>query len=485
MARNEYLEFRGGWYLSFIPLLVFFVFCILLFVVYLSYDMHALAMGGFLGLLIGAPFAKDYQKYWRSVIHGISSPNSVTIVLILFLIGMFAQMMKDSSASEGFVWLANQAGMTGGMFVAFTFVATCIIATATGSSIGTMFAAYPIFFGAGVSLGAAPAFLAGAITSGGIFGDNLAPISDTTIASASTQLYNDGETTAEIAGCVSSRFKYSFTAGLASTILFAILGGQGGQIDPNIGALGDPTRLIMLIPVVFLLSVAVVTRDLFKAITVGLITGIITGLAAGVFTPASLFSSSGELGNHVTGFLATGVSNIMSTVTLVISVFGIMGVMKEAGALDRLVNSILNSRMGETVRGTEAAVAIGACLTAIVFGGVTSAAILTFGPVVNEIGSRKGIHPFRRANLLDGFVNSIPVVIPFLSVFIFISVALSGLSPVDVAKGLIYPIMLFITLTAAVITGWGLRFEGQNNKAPLKEPEIMPQEALLDAGLAD
>src|SRR5690554_2493831 len=152
MEKKSVLEFKGGWRFSFVPLVVFFIFCILLFLVYLSYDMHALAMGGFLGLLIGAPFAKDYKKYWDAVIKGISSPNSVTIVIILFIIGMFSQMMKDSSASEGFVWVANKIGMKGGLFVAFTFLATCIISTATGSSIGTMFAAFPIFFGSGIAL---------------------------------------------------------------------------------------------------------------------------------------------------------------------------------------------------------------------------------------------------------------------------------------------------------------------------------------------
>lgn len=469
MEKKGVLEFKGGWRFSFVPLAVFFIFCILLFLVYLSYDMHALAMGGFLGLLIGAPFAKNYKKYWDAVIQGISSPNSVTIVIILFIIGMFSQMMKDSSASEGFVWVANKIGMKGGFFVAFTFLATCIISTATGSSIGTMFAAFPIFFGSGIALGANPAFLAGAITSGCIFGDNLAPISDTTIASASTQTYNDKIRTAEIAGVVASRFKYSLVAAIAAFIIYLLVGGTGGTVDANVGAMGDPIRLFMLIPVTLLLIVAVVSRDLFKAISVGLVTGIITGLVTGIFTWDSLFASSGELGNHVTGFLPTGVESIMSTVTLVISVFGIMGVLQAAGALDLLVEAILNSRMGKTVRGTEIAIGLGACLTTMIFGGVTSASILTFGPVVNEIGNRKGIHPYRRANLLDGFVNSLPVVIPFLSVFVFISVALSGVSPVSIAIGLIYPMTLFVTLVIAVFSGWGLRYEGEKGEE-LKQP---------------
>ncbi|MDA3958936.1 Na+/H+ antiporter NhaC family protein [Oceanispirochaeta sp.] len=455
----ENLKFRGGWGMAFIPLAVFFIFCVLLFLVFLSYDMHALAMGGFIGLLIGGMFVKNYGEYWKSVISGIASPNSITIVVILFVIGMFSQMLKDSNASEGFIWIASRVHLTGGPFVAFVFFSCCLISTATGSSIGTMFAAFPVFFGAGAVLGANPAMLAGAITSGCIFGDNLAPISDTTIASASTQLFRNGEA-ADIAGVVTSRFKYSLVAGLISIILFAILGG-GGEVASDVESMGDPLRLVMLIPVVGLLITAVKSRDLFKAITVGLLLGIVSGLISGIFTFPSLFSSSGELGNSVTGFLPTGVASMMSTVTLVISVFGIMGVLHAAGAIDRLVNAILKSRFVKSDRGTELAITIGSCVTCMIFGGVTSAAILTFGPVVNELGMKKGLHPYRRANLLDGFVNTIPVVIPFLSVFVFITVALSGLDPLSVSKSMLYPLVLFVVLLFSVITGWGRMHEIQ------------------------
>ena len=109
------------------------------------------------------------------------------------------------------------------LFVAFVFFATCIVSTATGSSIGTMFTAFPIFYTAGIILGGSPMFLAGAIVSGAIFGDNLAPISDTTIASASTQQFRDGRP-ADVGGCVKTRFKYSIVAGSIALVLFAILG---------------------------------------------------------------------------------------------------------------------------------------------------------------------------------------------------------------------------------------------------------------------
>ena len=51
--------------------------------------MNALAVGGFLGLLIGALFCKTYGAYWDAVLRGIGSSTSVSIVVILLVIGMF------------------------------------------------------------------------------------------------------------------------------------------------------------------------------------------------------------------------------------------------------------------------------------------------------------------------------------------------------------------------------------------------------------
>lgn len=469
MEDKNRLTFRGSMFLSLIPVGIFFGFCIVLFVVFKAFNMEALAAGGFIALLIGGLFCKSYSKFWDSAIRGISSVTSVSVIVIFFVIGMFSGLMKQSGLSGGFVWLANSVGLKGGAFVAFVFFATCVVSTATGSSIGTMFTAFPIFYPAGLLLGCSPMFLAGAIVSGAIFGDNLAPISDTTIASASTQQFRDGRV-ADIGGVVSSRLKYSAVAGGISLVLFAVLGGMGGVYQGGaIEAAADPKSLVMLIPVAVMLIVATKTRNIFQGILVGLVLGTATGLALGLFTPADVFSN--DAANSVaTGFLVTGVANMLGTVGLVISVFGIMGVLADAGMLEYLVDRILGSRMARTARGAELACLLGVSATTVIFGGVTSASILTFGPVLNKIGTAKGIHPYRRANILDGIANSLPAIVPFMSVFVFIGVACTGLSPLAVAGGTIYAFALFATLLVSIITGWGRRYEGPKGEAEKEEP---------------
>lgn len=256
MEENKTLKFRGGMIFSLVPVLIYVIFCIILFIGFKAFNMEALAVGGFLGLLVGGLFCKSYSAYWDSAIKGISSITSVSVVVILLLVGMFSQLIKICGISSGFVWLANSIGLKGGLFVAFTFLATCIVSTATGSSIGTMFIAFPIFYPAGMILGAGPMWMAGCIVSGAIFGDNLAPVSDTTIASASTQLFKDGRP-ADIGGVVVSRLRYSLVAGITAIVIFAVIGGHGGTYQGGaIEAASNPVTLLMLIPVVLMLFVS-------------------------------------------------------------------------------------------------------------------------------------------------------------------------------------------------------------------------------------
>lgn len=474
MENKKKVEFRGGWVTAFIPVVIFLFFCVLYFIVFKAFEMHALAMGAFVALMVGALFTKkdNYNSFWDYVYEG--AKEAIPIAVLLFIIGIFSAMIKSTNISSGFVWLAGQLNMHGGLFTAFTFFAVCIIATATGSSIGTMFTCFPIFYPAGVLLGSHPAFLAGAIVCGGIFGDNLAPISDTTIISAGTQEYIKKEGVADIGGCVYTRLKYSLVAGGVAFVLYWILGGSGatiGAADALLSQNTNPSTLVMLIPVVLMLIVAIRTRNIYIAITVGTIIGTFTGLAFGLLSLPDIISVTDGM---PTGYLTNGISSMMATVTLVISVYGIMGVLDGAGALEKITDGILNSKLGNTVRGTEIAMMLGISITTLIFGGVTSASMTTFGKVQNEIGKRAGLHPYRRANLLDGFANAIVLAVPFLSVFVFIGTILTGgydfvepLSPTQVAGGMIYCMILFIVLLFSIFTGWGRQFEGENGE-PVK-----------------
>ncbi|MDW7669392.1 MAG: Na+/H+ antiporter NhaC family protein, partial [Bacillota bacterium] len=413
---------------------------------------------------------------------GVSSPMNAVLIMILIVVGIFTQLMSISGVAKGFVWLGSSIGLTGGMFTAFTFIATCVIATATGSSIGTLFSALPILYPSGILLGADPTLLAGAVLSGAIFGDNLAPVSDTTIASASTQIYKDSEKSADIGGVVSSRFKYAIVAAVIAAVAYFIFGG-GGEVSSEGNAIlqqyMDPKGLIMLIPVAILIGVAIKTREIFTALIWGIVSGTVIALASGVITIEQVMSvSEGSLN----GFIIDGVTGMLGLVAFSIALFGIIGILNESGTMDSIIEGIAKSKLAKTPAGSEVAIAIGMMLSSMSLGSANGPAIIMFGPIANKIGRIHKLHPYRRANLLDGFGSTIPVIMPFVSAFIFIVLIvvqglqgeyafIQDLNPIRIALGTFHPIALFFVLSYSVATGWGREFEGEDEKVLQSKPE--------------
>ncbi|SKC36057.1 Na+/H+ antiporter NhaC family protein [Maledivibacter halophilus] len=472
---KEILEFKRTNLFSLIPLIIFVIFCVAFFVVFKVFEMEALCMGGILAIIIGSLFAKNWSNYWKAIVNGMASPMMNTLALILLVVGVFAKLMSRGGVAQGFVWLGDSMGLQGGMFVVFTFVATSIISMATGTSIGTLFSGFPILYPSGILLGAHPLYLAGAILSGAIFGDNIAPISDTTIASAASQRYYHKDGTADIAGVVGTRMKYALTSGLIACVLFYLMGDAG---KANVAGKEiliqymDPKGLIMLIPVVVLLVVAVTKRDIFIAITWGIISGTVIGLVTGIIGPKDIISvENGTL----QGFAIDGIKNMLGTVGYLYAVAGIMGVLNASGTMDKIIEGLLSSRFNNTIIGSEFIMGIGIMVSSMCLGAANGPAIIMFGPIADKIGQSRELHPYRRANLLDGFASTLPVIIPFTSSFIFIVITcvnglmadysfIKAINPIQLSFATFHCIILFFVFVFSVITGWGREYEGEKGE---------------------
>ena len=462
------ITFYGSKYCVLLPVIVFLIITVYLFIFARAFDMNALAMGGFLGLVAGACACKNWINYWNGAISGIATELTGILVCILVFAGIFSNMMKAGGIANGFVWLGLETGITGAHFCAFTFVASAIIATSTGTSIGTIFTCVPVFFAAGVQLGADPAMLAGAILSGAIFGDNLAPVSDVTVISASTQTYQESGATAEVGGVVVSRLPYALIAGALTFPIYFFFGGDGAVNFSSIEG-ASPASLIMLLPVILLVVVASISKNIFLALIVGTISGVIIGLFTHQFNVEQLFSVHD---GQVSGFLYLGVSDMAGTIMLCLSLFAVIGILDKSGTLDSITQKLAqtSNQTMSPIR-AEIILAIGAMICSTVLAGVTSASTIMFGPIADKIGRLAGLHPFRRSHIISAMANSIPVILPF-SAFVFIVMiavknqAMSdSISPFTLFYSSLYPWALFIVFAISIVTGLGRRFEGKNRQA--------------------
>ena len=169
-----------------------------------------------LALAVGLFFARDKAEYCKAAMRGIGDKTGIVIVTAWLFAGVFGKLMAAGGLVNGLLWLGMTTGAQGAVFTLLVFLAAMLFALGTGTSTGTCIALTPVLYPAGYFLGADPAMLGLAILSGAAFGDNLAPVSDTTIVSAYTQ----GASMREV---VRSRFPLAMSAAVISGIVFLML----------------------------------------------------------------------------------------------------------------------------------------------------------------------------------------------------------------------------------------------------------------------
>ena len=450
------LRFHGSAAVLLLPLALFVAVTARLFISEAAFDLTGLAAAGVLTLFSGSLLAKSPSEYWKAAVRGASSELTGTVVLILIASGIFSAMMKASGVADGLVFLGGMLHLTGHAFTVFVLLASSLMAAATGSSIGTLLAAMPIFFPAGVALGADPAMLAGAVLSGAIFGDNLAPVSDVTVISSVTQRFRDG-TPADIAGVVRTRLPYAMTALAVSMPVYAFMGASRPVSEAALS--GDASALLMLVPVAVLIAVAVRTRDVLMAISAGAVTGTATGLLIGRLSFATIFAADD---GRLSGFLISGISNVSPIILLCVTLFAFTGIVREAGVPDMMAKAL---EAGSAALRTELFLSAATLVVTTLFAAVTSASVALVGSLTDDIGRASNVHPYRRSHILSGLANSLPVLMPFSAFVLITMAAVSGLdgaaavTPFTLMTAAFYPIALFLVFGFMVLTGTGRMME--------------------------
>ena len=144
-----------------------------------------------IALAAGLFLARNKEDYCLAAMRGIGDRTGIVIVTAWLFAGVFGKLMAAGGLVNGLLWIGMTTGAQGSIFVALVFLAAMLFSLGTGSSTGTCIALSPVLYPAGVFLGSDPTMCGLAILSGAAFGDNLAPISDTTImASSGAQCYH-------------------------------------------------------------------------------------------------------------------------------------------------------------------------------------------------------------------------------------------------------------------------------------------------------
>jgi len=457
------LSFRGGAFTSAIPMLFFILWAIFICLSGAP-DVKGLILGLIIGLSLTLFLVRGrWWDYCEEIFTGMANRIGVVTIVCWLWAGMFAQVLRAGGLVDGLVWLGIESGVDSGMFTALTFLLAALFSSAVGTGYGTTVAFCTLMYPAGVALGAEPVILFGAILSGAAFGDNLAPVSDTTIVSATTQ-----ET--DIPGVVRSRFRYALLAAIPSLILFMVFGTAKGNagldLNLSIDSIG-PAGLLLLIPFGIVITLAMTGRHIITSLTVGIILAIVMIPILGLGEMSSIVHIDREAG-LLTGALTDGIGGYVEMAVLVLLIMSANHIMRIGGAFDFLKRAALRFARDSVRRAELVICTFVASLN--VFITVNTAAEIAAAPLVSDIGKHFKLHPYRRANFLDSISSALGYIFPWGGGVLIGYVTLNTLkasefpalpivSPTEVWPYVFHGWLLVLVMYTAAFTGFGRRFE--------------------------
>ncbi|MGI5965696.1 MULTISPECIES: Na+/H+ antiporter NhaC family protein [Anaerotruncus] len=479
MKDEKNLEFRGSSFLALVPFAIFIVITIALSFVNAA-DLNMMIGAGVIGLLVGMLFVKDLEEYWNVILEGLGSKVGMTAVMLWLVVGIYGNILKSGHIVEGLVWLSVKLHMSGAAFTVAAFIFSAVFAMATGSGFGTISTMSFIIYPAGILLGSNPAVLAGAILSGAAVGDNLAPVSDTTIIAATSQEYNNKDGTADIGGTVRTRSPLVIVGGVIAAVMFFIFGGSGSVMDAAqaeslLAQYQMPAGLLLLIPTVIVIILAVRGVNIFASLGVGILAAIIIGLGAGLFDFSAIVAiQDGAL----VGAIPSGIAGMTTVSILLILVVSMGNLLVRSGCMEKTVNW-LNDTVIKTPRGAELAIFSLSSIFGILIAAINTIANICVAPFVNAIGRKNNLHPYRSANILATTICSFPFFAPFGGCVLLLLGGLSSmkdtypflpqLAPTDMLFTAFYPWAIWVVTLVACIIGWGRMFEGPKGEIVKEE----------------
>ncbi len=429
MERTDNRRKMNGW-LALSPLAVFLV----------TYLVSSLVAGDFYkvpvasAFLIASVYAMLITKGSVAERTGIFSSgagnkNVLLMIWIFVMAGAFATTAKAIGSVEATVNLTLTL-LPGKWLLAGLFLASCFISMSIGTSVGTVVALVPIASGIAGQAGLSPAMLTGLIVGGAFFGDNLSFISDTTIASTTTQ------------GCsMSDKFKANIwicgPAAVIVTVIYLIIGLNHGA-TPEIGGI----EYVKLIPYLMVIVLALCGMNVLLVLGIGLLFCAAIGFLGGM-------SWIGFLG-HV----GEGISGMGELIIVTMLSGGMLELIRHNGGIDFIIKGLTKGIKGK--RGAEFSIAGLVGLSNFCTANNTIA-ILTTGDIARDITKRFGLDPRKSASLLDTFSCVVQGIIPYGAQLLMAS-GFAGISAAEIIPCLFYPFVLCAVACLSIVFRFPKRY---------------------------
>lgn len=358
----------------------------------------------------GIPLEKKVGIYS----HGAGSPNIMLMIWIFVLAGAFAASAQEMGAIDAAVNLSLQL-LPDNLLLGGIFLAACFISMSIGTSVGTIVALTPLAAGIARETESSLPLLVAIVVGGAFFGDNLSFISDTTITATRTQ------------GCdLKDKFKVNsqivMPAAVVAFMLYIFMGVHihAPQQIPDVD-------WMKVIPYVVVLVTAIMGLNVMAVLVLGLALSGVIGIFTGMYDWFGWFAAMGK-----------GITGMGELIIITMMAGGMMEIIRHNGGIDYILNAL--TRRIHTKRGAELSIAALVCLINLCTANNT-VAIITAGPLANDIATRFGVDKRKSASILDTFSCFTQGLIPY-GAQLLMAAGLASVSPIAILPHLYYPFIM-------------------------------------------
>lgn len=439
------------------------------------------------GSVVAAFIAWRLGYKWKTIEQGAYKGIRLALpaVLIIIVVGMIIASWIGGGVIATMIYYGLRI-ITPSLFLVTICLICGVVAFAIGSSWSTMGTIGVAGMGIGMSMGIAPAMVAGAVISGAYFGDKMSPLSDTTNMAAGVTGTNLFEHI--------KHMTYTTIPGLVlALIVYFVLGRQFGGADVDEGNIqGILTALnsnFIISPWLMLVPVAIAVLVIMKVPALpALIVGVVLGFLCEIFVQGRnvgnainalhdgyVMSSGNEMVDEL--FNRGGIESMMFTVSLVIFAMVFGGILEHTGMLQAIVKQILKVAKS-------AGSLIAATIVSAFFTNATASeqyiSILLPGRMYAKAYQDKGLHPKNLSRALeDGGTVTSPFV-PWNTCGVFIMATLA-VHPFDYAP---YAVLNYaVPIIGIILAFTGFKIEllsEQDMKQMEKEQEKTNRETELE-----
>ena len=361
---------------------------------------------------------------------GAADKNIMLMIWIFVLAGAFAQSAKDIGAIDATVNMALEL-LPGNLLLAGFFLAACFISLSIGTSVGTIVALVPVIAGIAEKTDMNMAFMTAVVVGGAFFGDNLSFISDTTIAATRTQ------------GCaMKDKFKVNFRIVLPAALCvlgYYIYRGFGMDVSHE----SYTIEWVKVLPYLVVLLTAFMGLNVMAVLILGIMA---TGLV-GLFTGSiSFFDWFGSLGSGISGMGELIIISLMAG--------GMLELIRFNGGVDYIIEVLTRRISGK--RGAEICIAALVSIANVCTANNTIA-IITVGPLANDIATKYGVDKRKSASILDTFSCVIQGIIPY-GAQMLMAAKLASISPISIIEYLYYPLGILVMALFSIFARWPKKY---------------------------